>query len=241
MPVTFPTKFDVREARDQANKVVSEAIDPLRHPALAVLGLGDVAVATARDAVTRVQAGATEVQARVEDLPAELQELRTKLTTEDFRRLVDSYVAAVRSVYADLVKRGEKSYKDITSQPQVKQALDTVDQVQKDVEKNLEEAVEGFRVRGEAGLAEVTKQTRSVGERAARATQRFSAQAAETVAEAGSELSEEIKEAGDEVASETRSTTRKSAARTAPKKQGPKNAPKSAASATADAKKAPKS
>ena len=88
MPVTFPTKFDVREARDQASKAVSEAIDPLRHPALAVLGLGDVAIATARDAAARVQAGATEVQARVEDLPAELQELRTKLTAEDFRRLV---------------------------------------------------------------------------------------------------------------------------------------------------------
>ncbi|GLZ44839.1 heparin-binding hemagglutinin [Actinomycetospora sp. NBRC 106375] len=239
MAVTFPTKFDVREARDQANKVVSDAIDPLRSPALAVLGLGDVAVATAREAVGRVQAGATEVQARVEDLPSELQELRTKLTAEDFRRLVDSYLAAVRSVYTDLIKRGEGAYKDITAQPQVKQALATVDQVGKDVEKNLEDTVEGVRVRGESALAEVTKQTRSVGERAARATQRFSAQAAEAVSEAGSELSEEIKEAGDEVASETRSTTRKAAARTAPKKQGPKNAPKSAATATA-AKRAPK-
>jgi len=240
MAVTFPTKFDVREARDQASKAVSDAIDPLRQPALAVLGLGDVAVATARDAVTRVQAGATEVQARVEDLPAELQELRTKLTAEDFRRLVDSYVAAVRSVYNDLIKRGEVTYHGIKAQPQVKQALDAVDQVQAEIEGRLEHAVEGFRVRGEAGLAEVTKQTRSVGERAARVSQRYSAQAAETVAEAGSELSEDIKEAGDEVASETRSASRQAAARTAPKKQGPKNAPKSAATA-GGAKKAPKS
>jgi heparin binding hemagglutinin HbhA len=239
MPVTFPTKFDVREARDQANKVVSDAIDPFRQPALAVLGLGDVAVATARDAVARVQAGATEVQARVEDLPAEVQELRSKLTAEDFRRLVDSYLAAVRSVYTDLIKRGEVTYHGIKAQPQVKQALDTVDQVQSEIESRLEDAVEGFRVRGEAGLAEVTKQTRSVGERAARATQRYSAEAAQAVAEAGSELSEEIKETGDEVASETRSATRKAAARTAPTKQGPKNAPKSAATA-GGAKKAPK-
>lgn len=240
MPVTFPTKFDVREARDQANKVVTEAIDPLRQPALAVLGLGDVAVAAARDAVTRVQAGATEVQARVEDLPAELQELRSKLTTEDFRRLVDSYLSAVRSVYADLIRRGETTYKDIKTQPQVKQALETVDQVQGEIEGRLEDTVEGVRVRGEGVFAEVTKQTRSVGERAARATQRFSAEAAESVAEAGSELSEDIKEAGDEVASETRSTSRKAAARTTPKKQGPKNAPKSAAT-EAGATKAPKS
>ena len=240
MAVTFPTKFDVREVRDQASKAVSDAIDPLRQPALAVLGLGDVAVAAARDAVARVQAGATEVQARVEDLPAEVQELRTKLTAEDFRRLVDSYLAAVRSVYTDLIKRGESAYRDITSQPQVKQALNTVDQVSSEIEERLEDAVEGVRVRGESALAGVTKQTRSVGERAARTTQRFSAQAAEVVAEAGSELSEEIKEAGDEVASETRSTTRKAAARTAPNKQGPKNAPKSAATA-GGAKRAPKS
>lgn len=239
MAVTFPTKFDVREARDQANKVVSDAIDPFRQPALAVLGLGDVAVAAARDAVTRVQAGATEVQARVEDLPAEVQELRSKLTAEDFRRLVDSYLAAVRSVYADLIKRGQSTYQDIKAQPQVKHALDTVDQVQGEIENRLEHAVEGVRVRGEGALAEVTKQTRSVGERAARATQRFSVQAAETVADTGSELSGEIKEAGDEVASETRSATRKAAARTAPKKQGPKDAPTSAAT-TGGAKKAPK-
>lgn len=239
MAVTFPTKFDVREARDQANKVVSDAIDPFRQPALAVLGLGDVAVAAARDAVARVQAGATEVQARVEDLPAEVQELRTKLTAEDFRRLVDSYLVAVRSVYADLIKRGQTTYKEIKAQPQVKQALDTVDQVQSEIESRLEDAVEGVRVRGEGALAQVTRQTRSVGERAARVTQRFSAQAAESVAEAGSELSEEIKEAGDEVASETRSATRKTAARTAPQKQGPKDAPKSAATA-GGTKKAPK-
>ncbi len=240
MAVTFPTKFDVREVRDQASKAVSDATDPLRQPALAVLGLGDVAVAAAREAAERVQSGATEVQARVEDLPAEVQELRTKLTAEDFRRLVDSYLAAVRSVYTDLIKRGESAYRDITSQPQVKQALNTVDQVSSEIEDRLEGAVEGVRVRGESALAGVTKQTRSVGERAARTTQRFSAQAAEVVAETGSELSEEIKEAGDEVASETRSTTRKAAARTAPKKQGPKNAPKSAATA-GGAKRAPKS
>jgi heparin binding hemagglutinin HbhA len=239
MAVTFPTKFDVREVRDQASKAVSDAIDPLRQPALAVLGLGDVAVAAAREAAERVQSGATEVQARVEDLPAEVQELRTKLTAEDFRRLVDSYLAAVRSVYTDLIKRGESTYRDITSQPQVKQALNTVDQVSSEIEDRLEDAVEGVRVRGESALAGVTKQTRSVGERAARTTQRFSAQAAEVIADAGSELSEEIKEAGDEVASETRSTSRKAAARTAPKKQGPKNAPKSAATA-GGAKRAPK-
>lgn len=239
MAVTFPTKFDVREVRDQATKAVSDAIDPLRQPALAVLGLGDVAVAVAREAAGRVQAGATEVQARVEDLPAELQELRTKLTAEDFRRLVDSYLVAVRSVYTDLIKRGEVTYHGIKAQPRVKQALDAVDQVQAEIEGRLEHAVEGFRVRGESGLAEVTKQTRSVGERAARATQQASAEAAETVAEAGAELSEEIQEAGDEVASETRSASRKAASRTAPKKQGPKNAPKSAATA-GGARKAPK-
>ena len=225
MAVTFPTKFDVREVRDQANKVVSDAVDPLRAPGLAFLGLGDVAVAAARDAVARVQSGVVEAQSRVEELPGELQELRGKLSAEDFRRLADSYAAAVRSVYADLVKRGETAYSKITAQPQVKQALNTVDQVSTEIEGRFENTVEEVRVRGEATLAEVTKQTRSVGERAARAVQRGSVQAAERVSEASDELATDIKEAGDEAAAETRSAARKSAARTAPKKQGPKNAP----------------
>jgi len=229
MAVTFPTKLDVREARDQATKAVSDAVDPLRTPSLAVLGLGDVAVAVAREAAGRVQAGATEMQARVEDLPSEVQELRSKLTAEDFKRLADSYVAAVRSVYVDLVKRGETAYSKIVAQPKVKQAMATVDQVSTELEGRIEDAVEEVRVRGEVALAEVTKQTRSVGERAARRTQRLSTQAAETVTEVSSELASDIKEAGDEVASETRSTARKTAARTAPKKQGPKNAPTSTA------------
>ena len=240
MAVTFPTKFDVREARDQAAKAVAEAVDPLRAPSLALLGLGDYAVASAQEAFARVQSGATEVQARVEDLPSELQELRGKLSAEDFRRLADSYVAAVRSVYEDLVQRGQGAYSKLRSQPQVKQALDTVDSVSTELEGRLEDTVEEIRVRGEVALAEVTKQTRSVGERAARYTQKASSEAAETLTEVSAEVAEEIKEAGDEAAAETRSATRKTAARTAPKKQGPKNAPKSAATDAA-AKRAQKS
>jgi heparin binding hemagglutinin HbhA len=239
MAVTFPTKFDVREARDQAGKAVSDAVDPLRAPSLALLGLGDYAVASAQEAVARVQAGATEVQARVEDLPSELQELRSKLTTEDFRRLADAYLAAVRGVYEDLVKRGTGAYSKIKAQPQVKQALSTVDSVSTELESRLEDTVEEFRVRGENVLAGVTKQTRSVGERAARYTQQTTGQAAEVLTETSTEVAAELKETGDEVASETRSASRKAAARTAPKKQGPKNAPKSAATTAAD-KRAPK-
>ena len=234
MAVTFPTKFDVREVRDQASKAVSDAMDPLRHPALAVLGLGDVAVAAARDAAGRVQSGATEVQARVEDLPSEIQELRSKLTAEDFRRLADAYLAAVRGVYEDLVKRGTGAYSKIKAQPQVKQALSTVDSVSTELESRLEDTVEEFRVRGESVLAGVTKQTRSVGERAARYTQQATGQAAEALTETSTEVAADLEEAGDEVASETRSVTRKAAGRTAPKKQGPKNAPTSAATPAAD-------
>jgi heparin binding hemagglutinin HbhA len=234
MAVTFPTKFDVREARDQASKAVADAVDPLRAPSLALLGLGDYAVAGAQDAVARVQAGATEVQARVEDLPSEIQELRSKLTAEDFRRLADAYLAAARGVYEDLVKRGTGAYSKIKAQPQVKQAISTVDSVSTELESRLEDTVEGFRVRGENVLAGVTKQTRSVGERTARYTQKAAGQAAETLTEASVEIAADVEEAGDEVASETRSATRKAASRTAPKKQGPKNAPTSAATPAAD-------
>jgi heparin binding hemagglutinin HbhA len=239
MAVTFPTKFDVREARDQASKAVAEAVDPLRAPSLALLGLGDYAVATAQETFSKVQSGATEVQARVEDLPSELQELRTKLTAEDFRKLAENYLKAVQGVYEDLVKRGTTAFTKIKAQPQVKQALSTVDSVSTEIEGRLEDTVEEFRVRGESVLAGVTKQTRSVGERAARYTQQVTGQAAEVLTETSNEVAAEVKEAGDELASETRSATRKAAAKTAPKKQGPKNAPKSAATAAAD-KRAPR-
>ncbi len=234
MPVTFPTKFDVREARDQATKAVADAVDPLRAPSLALLGLGDYAVASAQEAFSKVQAGATEVQARVEELPSELQDLSTKLSAEDFRKLAENYLKAVQGVYEGLVERGTSAYSKIKAQPQVKQALNTVDSVSSELENRLEDTVEEFRVRGESVLAGVTKQTRSVGERAARYTQQVTGQAAEVLTETSTEVAAEVKEAGDEVASETRSVTRKAASRTAPTKQGPKNAPKSAATTAAD-------
>ena len=73
----------------------------------------------------------------------------------------------------------------------------------------------------------MSRQTRLVGERAARTTQRFSAGAARTVtevsdeaaaavAETGAEAAEVIAVAGDEVAHETRRQTRNAANRTAP-------------------------
>ena len=234
MAVTFPTKFDVREARDQASKVVADAVDPLRAPSLALLGLGDYAVAGAQEAFSKVQAGATEVQARVEELPSELQDLSTKLSAEDFRKLAENYLKAVQGVYEGLVARGTSAYSKMKAQPQVKQAIDTVDSVSSELENRLEDTVEEFRVRGESVLAGVTKQTRSVGERAARYTQQVTGQAAEVLTETSTEVAAEVKEAGDELASETRSVPGKPASRTAPKKQGPKNAPKSAATPAAD-------
>jgi heparin binding hemagglutinin HbhA len=233
MALTFPTKFDVREARDQAVRTVSAAVDPLRAPSLAVLGLGDVALAAARDALARAQAGVDDTAARVEELPAELENLRHRLSVEEFRRLAEAYVGAVRSVYADLIGRGESAYSQIVAQPQVKRALDLVNQVSGELESRLEDTVEDGRVRAEKTLADVTRETRSVGERAARATQRGAAQAAATVEQTSSELAAEIDEAGDELASETRSVTRRTAARTAPTKQGPKNAPTHSATTSA--------
>jgi heparin binding hemagglutinin HbhA len=233
MALTFPTKFDVREARDQAVKTVSAAVDPLRAPSLALLGLGDVALAAARDALARAQAGVDDTAARVEELPAELENLRHRLSVDEFRRLAEAYVDAVRSVYADLIGRGASAYSQIVAQPQVKRALDLVNQVSGELESRLEDTVEDGRVRAEKTLAEVTKETRSVGERAARATQRGAAEAAATVEQTSSELASEIDEAGDEIASETRSVTRRTAAKTAPSKQGPKNAPTHSASTAA--------
>ena len=86
------------------------------------------------------------------------------------------------------------------------------------LEKNFDKVVDTAHDRGEEVLGRVSTETRSVGEKAARATKRFSSEAATAVTKAGEEVAEEIIEAGDEAAHAARSTTRKVANKTAPRK-----------------------
>lgn len=228
MAVNLPTSTDVQKAREQA----AEQAQVARTPLFAVLGVGDFAYSTVNKAVTdartRAEKRAEEVQTRVSELPNEISELRTRLSSEHLRKQVEELRDQAETVYSGFAKRGEKAWGRIRKQPQVKQAIATVETYTEQFDARVDEFVDTTHDAAEKALGTVTRETRSLGERAARTAQQVAGQAAEqvtevtkdaseAVAEVGAETAAAIDEAGDDVASTTRSTTRKAANRTAPK------------------------
>jgi heparin binding hemagglutinin HbhA len=235
MAVSLPTAADVRKVREQAARNAAERAEVARTPLLAVLGAGDYAVTTVTKAVATARTRATEqaetVQQRVAELPDEIGGLRDKLNTDELRKAVNELGNELRAqaeqAYADLAERGELAWGRIRRQPQVQQALSAIETYTEKLDARVDDIVDDAHDAAEKALATVTTQTRSTGERVARATQRFAGQTAETVdtagkeaaeavAEAGSDVAEAVTEAGDNAAATTRSTTRKAANRTAP-------------------------
>lgn len=227
MAVSLPTSADVRKVRSQATKTVNTQFDVVRTPLLAWVGAGDLAVTKVTEAVETARTRAAErreraakrrekLQTRVSGLPTELKDT---LTTEELRKRYEEVTGQVKKTYTELADRGEVAVEKIRTQPQVKKVLDSVSEANTEIEKRVEKAVDDLHDAGEEVLGRVSTQTRSVGEKAARATQKLATDAAETVSEASDELAESIGEAGDEAASTTRSVTRKAANRTAPAKK----------------------
>ncbi len=228
MAVSLPTSTDVRKAREQA----AEQAEVVRTPLLAVLGAGDYAYNAVNKAVTDARTRATkqveDVQHRVSELPNEISELRSRLSSEHLRKQAGEFRTQAETVYTGFAQRGEKAWGRIRKQPQVKQAIATVETYTEQFDARVDEFVDTTHDAAEKALGTVTRETRSFGERAARTAQQVAGQtaeqvtevtrdASEAVAEAGAETAAAIDDAGDEVASSTRSTTRKAANRTAPK------------------------
>lgn len=226
MAVQLPTAADVRRAREQAARTAADTAEPVRTPLLAVLGAGEAAYAAASRAAEAVR--------RRDDLRKAFADLQRQLEV----------------AYVELAERGEATWGRIRKQPQVKQAIATVESYTEQLDTRVDTLVDDAHDAAEKALGALTRQTRSSGERWAQATQRFSGQAAEkvtevsrdaskVVAKAGAEVAEDIAGAGAEVAHETRSTTRKAANRTAPKDEPVKPAAAKPA-AKAEARPAPR-
>ena len=97
-------------------------VDDLKAPLLAAVGAADLAlervneiVATLRDrageARTDAEARVEESRARLtklqEDLPTQFGELRDRLTSDELRKVAESYAEAAQTRYNSLVERGE--------------------------------------------------------------------------------------------------------------------------------------
>jgi len=226
MAVELPTTADVRKARHNAAKVAAERAEVARTPLLAVLGAGDIAV----NAVSKAVEG---VQHRVAELPQHLN-------GEELRKAVTDLRAQAEHTYAGWARQGEQAWGRIRKQPQVKEAIARLETYTGKLDSRVDDIVDDARDATEKALTAVSTQTRSTGERIAKATQRFTGRTAATVAEvskdasktveqAGTEAAENISEAGTEAARETRSTTRRAANRTAPKTEPTSGASKPAA------------
>lgn len=242
MAVSLPTSTDVRKVREQAAQTVSERAEVARTPLLAVLGAGDYAVATVTKVVTDARARAT---AQAEDVQTRVAELPQRLSPEALRQVVADLRADAEERYTGFAARGEKTWGRIRKQPQVKNAISTIETYTDKLDARVDTAVDEVHDVAEKALATVTRQTRSTGEKAARATQRFAAETAETVAEVAKDVSGDVAEAGedaaatineaaDEAASSTRSVTRKAANRTAPKTAVRKPAARRATNGSSD-------
>jgi len=210
MPVTLPTAADVRKVREQAAKNAAERAEAARTPLLAVLGAGDAAVTVVTkaivDAQTRRRAQADKVQAYVTALPQ-------KLNADEARKTVAELREQAGTAYAGFAERGEKAWGKIRTQPQVKDAIARIETYTEKLDARVDSLVDDAHDAAEKALAVVTRQTRSVGEKAARDTEEVADETAETVAEVAGRISE----AGAEAAHATRSTTRRAANRVAPR------------------------
>ena len=238
MAVSLPTSTDVRKAREQAAQTVSERVEVARTPLLAVLGAGDYAVASVTKAVADARARAEEAANRAAELPQ-------RLSPEALRQLVADLRADAEERYTGFAVRGEKTWGRIRKQPQVKNAISTIETYTDKLDARVDVLVDDAHDVAEKALSTVSRQTRSAGEKAARATQRVASETAETVTEVTKEVSDDvaaagkdaaatINKAGDETADSTRSVTRKAAGRTAPKTPADKPAARRATNGSSD-------
>ena len=147
-------------------------VDDLKAPLLAAVGAADLAlervneiVATLRDrageARTDAEARVEESRARLtklqEDLPTQFGELRDRLTSDELRKVAESYAEAAQTRYNNLVERGEAALERLRN-------TNALEEGRERVERYSDQAVELTQ----EALGSVASQTRAVGERAAK-------------------------------------------------------------------------
>jgi len=227
MAASPPTVADVRKIREQAAKNAADRAEAARTPLLAVLGAGDLAVSTVTKAVTAARARAAERAGKAAELPG-------RFTADELRKAIDEIRAQAVQVYTGFAERGEKTWGRLREQPPLQQVVSTLGGYGDKFDARVDGLVGNAHDAAEKAMSAVSRQTRSTGDKLARATERFTGKAAATVAEvtqeaseavahAGAQAAETIDEAGAEAASNTRSAARKTADHAAPERPNGKS------------------
>ncbi|APU12494.1 MULTISPECIES: hypothetical protein [Actinoalloteichus] len=241
---TLPDSEDVKKVREQADSALGTAAEQARTPLLAALGAGDLAAKAVVDLLgkvrDRVAEGAETARANAGELPNDFEELRQKLDPAELRKLVDAYTQAALQLYGHLAERGEATLGRLRSRPDVQRAWSQVEAGVGTAQERVEHAVDDVRELADDVLGKVTRNTRSVGEKAAAATEQAAEDLAETTKEQSDEAAEAVLDAGAKAGSAVRSTARKTANRTAPRKSSTTTKPRSETKAKPAATKAAK-
>ncbi|HEY3262198.1 MAG TPA: hypothetical protein VGJ95_18365 [Pseudonocardiaceae bacterium] len=252
----LPTAQDVKKARKQATAALEQARTPL-YAVLGAGDLATEAVrdyvskaraeagGQAKDVQTRVgdlQARLAELQERlvevrtqvrsrvrttVGELPDEVAGLRGRLEPAELRHSLERYLQSLQDLYERLATRGEGTVARMREKPQVKRAIDRVEEAADSTEERVGKLVEDARELTHEVLGRVSRRTRSAGEKAAVRVEKVADEVADEVADA-------VEEAGAEVAGAARSVSHKAADRTQPtkpaarKSAGPNAAPSAA-------------
>jgi heparin binding hemagglutinin HbhA len=220
MAFSAPEPGEDRTAADPTEP--RQPAEPTRATLLAVLGAGDAAVAavarTFADAFSAAATTREAVQQRVADLPAEIDGLRGRFSGDELRRAMEAYRTQVERAYAEFAGRGEEAWGRLREQPQVRQAITTLEAYTEKLDARVDDLVDDAQDAAARALTAANRQTRVTGEKVARAGQRFSGRVADAVVDASATTSdavedagvaaaEAIEDAGDGVADATRATT----------------------------------
>jgi len=109
------------------------------------------------DAEARVEESRARLTKLQEDLPTQFGELRDRLTTDELRKVAESYAEAAQTRYNSLVERGEAALERLRN-------TNALEEGRERVERYSDQAVELTQ----EALGNVASQTRAVGERAAK-------------------------------------------------------------------------
>ncbi len=171
-----------------------------RSPLLAVLGAGEAAAAAVTRAVADALVTATSrqkvVQQRVADLPTELEELRGRLSGEELRRALEAYRAQAERAYAEFAGRGEQAWGRLREQPQVRQAITTLEAYTDRLDTRVDGLVDDAQDAAARAFAAAGRQARATGETAARTGRRITDRTADAVVDASAATADAVEEAG---------------------------------------------
>ncbi|GAA3171908.1 heparin-binding hemagglutinin [Rhodococcus baikonurensis] len=165
------------------------AIDSVKTSLYAAVGAGDLVVQAVADVVAQVRERAENTQGDVNgrvdgarelasvqgdvaesvealrerlaglpsELPEELAELREKFSPEELRKVAEAYLKVAGDLYNSLAERGEDAVERIRKQPAVEEGIAAAESALGDAVELTEDA-----------LGTVARQTRAVGEQAAK-------------------------------------------------------------------------